>query len=340
VTGSRASGPLRCLALGLAFGCAGPGIDLASAPDAPIAIVHRTREESDRRSDLLDRAQGRTPASTLERMRVADLGAWLGLGPDPAARQLALLGRLALLDPRTGAVERVDAALGGARPHCWSADRERLLFSGLVRGQDPQLMEYRRATGEVRSLTHGPLLHPGGCYGPGERQVWVEARPGPAGHEARLVLAPEAGGEPRVLTDGPADVAPVWSPRGDVIAFQRRDPEGATGIAVVDPAGGPVRLVARGKEPAFAPSGDWIVYSAQQRGRWRLWRMRPDGSGKLPLGEGTLDEHDPSVSSDGRFVVFVGQEKDSVRERLFVRGFDGRGDVPLIDRDEGSHPIW
>jgi hypothetical protein len=340
VTGSRAPGPVRLLALALAFGCAGPGFDLASAPDAPVAIVHRTREEGDRRADLLDRLQGRAEVSTLERMRIADLGAWLGRGPDPAARQLALLGRLALLDPRTGAVERVDAALGGARPLCWSADRERLLFSGLVRGQEPQLMEYRRASGEVRTVTHGPLLHPAGCYGPGEQQVWVEARPGATGPEARLVLAPEAGSEPRVLTEGPADVAPVWSPRGELIAFQTRDREGAVAVAVIDPAGGPARMIARGKEPSFAPSGDWIVYSGQQRGRWRLWRMRPDGSGKLPLGQGTLDEHEPSVSPDGRLVIFVGQEKDSVRERLFVRGFDGRGDRPLLDRDEASHPTW
>ena len=46
----------------------------------------------------------------------------------------------------------------------------------------------------------------------------------PVRDEAGLVLAPEAGGEPRVLTEGPADVAPVWSPRGDVIAFQTRVP--------------------------------------------------------------------------------------------------------------------
>jgi dipeptidyl aminopeptidase/acylaminoacyl peptidase len=328
------------LALASALACAGPGFEPADAPGSPIAIVHRTREEGDRRAELLQRIEGKTPASTLDRMRLEDLSEWLGLGPDPAQRQLALVGHLALLDPHTGVAQRVDAALGGARPLCWSADRARLLFMGFLRGEQPQLYEYRRASGEVRPVTHGPLAHPSGCYGPGDRQVWVQVRAGAKGPEARLVVTREAGEEPRVLTDGPTDVAPVWSPRGDVIAFQTRGPEGGAAIAVVDPAGGAARVVARGKEPSFSPSGDWIVYSAQQRGRWRLWRMRPDGSGKLPLGEGALDEHDPSVSSDGRFVVFVGQEKDSVRERLFVRSFDGRGDVPLIDRDEGSHPTW
>jgi hypothetical protein len=323
-----------------ALQCAGPGFDLADVPDAPIAIVHRTREESDRRADLLERLQGRNPASTLERMRIEDLSEWLGLGADPAQRQLALVGHLALLDARTGAVRRVDAALGGARPLCWSPDRTRLLFQGSVRGQQPQLHEYRPATGEVRVVTHGPVAHPGGCYGPGDRQVWVEARQGARGPEVRLVIAPEGGGAPRALTEGPADVAPEWSPRGDLIAFQTRDGEGAAAIAVVDPEGGPARVIARGKDPSFAPSGDWIVYSGQQRGRWRLWRMRPDGSGKLLLGQGTLDEHEPSVSPDGRFVVFVGLEKASARERLFVRGFDGRGDRPLLEREEGAQPTW
>jgi dipeptidyl aminopeptidase/acylaminoacyl peptidase len=336
-----ASGCARLLPVVAALHCAGPGFDLADAPDSPIAIVHRTREESDRRAELMERLEGKAPQSTLERMRIQDLGEWVGLGADPAQRQLALVGHLALLAPRTGAVQRVDAALGGARPLCWSPDRTRLLFLGTGRGQEPQLHEYRPGSGEVRAVTYGPTAHPGGCYGPGDRQVWVEVRPGAKGPEARLVLAPEeGGGEPRVLTEGPADVSPVWSPRGDLIAFQTRDADGAAAIAVVDPQGGPPRVIARGKEPGFAPSGDWIVYSGQQRGRWRLWRMRPDGSGKLVLGTGTLDEHEPAVSPDGRFVVFVGREKDSTRERLYLRGFDGRGDRPLLEREEGAQPAW
>jgi dipeptidyl aminopeptidase/acylaminoacyl peptidase len=330
----------RFVALLAALGCAGPGFELADAPAAPIAIVHRTREEGDRREDLLERMRGTGQSSSLDRMRLEDVSEWLGLGPKPAERQLALLGRLALVDPHTGHVERMAAALGGARPLCWSADGERLLFSGLARGEQPQLHEYRRTSGEVRVVTHGPLAHPSGCYGPGDRQVWVEVRAGAKGPEARLVLAPEAGGEPRALTEGPMDGAPVWSSRGDVIAFQTRDAQGGAAIGVVDPAGGAARVIARGKEPAFTPSGDWIVYSAQQRGRWRLWRMRPDGSGKLPIGESALDEHEPSVSPDGRFVVFVGLEKDSTRERLFVRAFDGRGDRALLEREEATQPAW
>ncbi len=337
---SRRRGRLARLVPLAALACAGPGFELADAPDAPIAIVHRTREESDRRADLLERARGTAPTSSLDRVRLQDVSEWLGLGPEPADRQLAILGRLALLDPRAGGAVRVDAALGGARPQCWSADRERLLFSGLQRERRPQLFEYRRATAEVRPITHGPRAHPSGCYGPGDRLVWVEVRDAASGPEARLFVTPEGGGAPRALTEGPADVAPVWSPRGDVIAFQTRGPDGGAAIALVDPAGGPPRLVARGKEPGFSPTGDWIVYSAQQRGRWRLWRMRPDGSGKLPLGESSLDEHAPSVSPDGRFVVFVGQERESTRERLFLRGFDGRGDRPLLEREEGAQPTW
>ena len=74
------------------------------------------------------------------------------------------------------------------------------------------------------------------------------------------------------------------------------------------------------------------------KGRWSLYRIRPDGSGRRPIGQGTLDELDPSFSPDGRLVVYVGD--DGFQKQLYLRRFDGSGDRLLLGSGGGTDPIW
>jgi hypothetical protein len=319
----------------LAAACARPGLDPAALPTAPLAIVHRSYRESDERAELLEKRGPSVPGV----VRLEDVGLWLGVGADPEERKLGLLGHLALLDARTGRIERVAAALSGARPQCWSADHERLLFANLPADGIPQLFEYRPDGGELRAVTRGPAAHPFGCYGPGTSVVVARVELAAGGAVSRLWVL-EPGREPRRLSDGPVDRKPVWSPRGSPIAYETNGPEGVSVVAALDPAGGPSRVLARGRDPAFTPDGAWIVYSAQARGRWRLWRMRPDGSGKLRIGESRFDEHDPAVAPDGRTLAFVGEEPGSARQQLLVRNLTGGAERPLIEHEEGSSPAW
>ena len=327
-------------AAGADLGCLGAGIGLRELPAQPIAIVHRTAEETEKRAELLERHEERPQRPGTASVRLEDVGEFLGIGGGRQAQMLALLGRLALLDPRTNDVQRLEAALGGSRPLCWSPDRTRLLFASRGRGGKVQLFEYRVESREVHERTRGPASHPGGCFGPEGRLVVVETRRGKAGQEARLLVSDRPGGSLRPLTEGPADVDPVWSPDGRWIAFTRLLPDGSRAIASLDLDGEKVHVVARGKDASFTPDGEWIVYSGQSRGRWRLWRVRPDGSGKQPLGEGPYDEHDPSVAPDGRYVVFVVQEPRSDRQTLYVRRFEGGAGRPLLAHEEGTNPTW
>jgi Tol biopolymer transport system component len=66
--------------------------------------------------------------------------------------------------------------------------------------------------------------------------------------------------------------------------------------------------------------------------------MRPDGSAKSPVDSGIRDETMPSVSPDGRFVVYVGEVNGL--ERLFVRRVDGSGDRILLDAGAVFAPAW
>ena len=69
-----------------------------------------------------------------------------------------------------------------------------------------------------------------------------------------------------------------------------------------------------------------------------IWRARPDGSGKHPIGSSAHEERDPTVSPDGRFIVYVAEE--SGYQRLMVRPLDGSGDRPLLKDGDGLLPAW
>jgi Tol biopolymer transport system component len=98
------------------------------------------------------------------------------------------------------------------------------------------------------------------------------------------------------------------------------------------------RRLGPGSEPRFCGRGEWIVYSAPIQRGTRIWRVRPDGSGRSPIGRGVLDETAPTCSPDGRLVVYTATEEQ--RERLYVKRFDGSGDRILYADSNASHPVW
>ena len=67
-------------------------------------------------------------------------------------------------------------------------------------------------------------------------------------------------------------------------------------------------------------------------------RVRPDGTGRAPIGRGLFDERRPTFSPDGRLVAYV-TEVDS-RPILNVRRFDGTGDRVLFNDGDADHPVW
>ncbi|UCE86499.1 MAG: PD40 domain-containing protein [Deltaproteobacteria bacterium] len=319
----------------LAPACLGGVITAAEIPGAPIAFVYRTPEEGRRRAELLeqrDRAPQRAGV-----MQLDDLDVWLDGGSDRRGELLEFAGRMALLDPRTAEVRTFDAVARGAAPLAWSRERERLLFASARRGP-AQLFELDLRTEEIRTATRGPAVHASGCYGSDGFLAYSEARRTGNGVRVRIVVR-EADGRPeRALTPGPFDHNPTCPPDGRWILYVSSRPDGREQLMRADLDGSPPRRLGFGRDPAFAPDGSWVVYSAQIGGRWQLWRMRPDGSGKASLGRGVTDEFSPSVSPDGRYVVYESEERG--RESLFVRRFDGSEQRVLLSKGDGAHPVW
>ena len=116
------------------------------------------------------------------------------------------------------------------------------------------------------------------------------------------------------------------------------DREGEPELVLVNLEDSVEHRLGPGREPSFSPLGDWIVYSAPSREGWRLRRIRADGSARSRFGPSLRDEKMPSISPDGRFVVYVGESTGL--ERLFVRRMDGTGDRSLVDTGAVFSPVW
>ena len=328
----------------LLCGCLGPSFRVSDLSSEPIALVHRTREESENRAELLARSEERgKPKPRLPgegHFRLEELSDFLGLGRTEAEKRGDFLGRMALLDAPTGKIERLEFSPRGARPLCWSRDHRRLLYVAPVGGSIQQVYEYDRESGDLRPIARGPYHYLGASYGPDGRLALarMDPREGPAARSRIFVTRPGGGG-PRPVTPGPVDSWPVWSPDGSVVVYSSVDETGSATIRAIDPhAGGEPRIVARGLEPAFFPEGDWVVYTTKRRGRWAIWRVRPDGSGKHPIGASGQNERDPTVSPDGRFIAYVAE--DGQHQRLMVRSLDGSGNRRLLTSGDGLLPVW
>jgi hypothetical protein len=91
---------------------------------------------------------------------------------------------------------------------------------------------------------------------------------------------------------------PVWSPRGDRIAFVSQEP-GNDEIYLINPDGdGLQRLTVNSwewdKHPSWSPDGTQIVFwSNRETGRRQLWIMNADGTGQRRLLDSSHNDWDP-----------------------------------------------
>lgn len=342
----------RRLATGVAAlaaaACAVSGVRDAEIPATPIAIVYRTPEDARLRAEALEEqarggqhpsANPTAPPETVA--RVEDVATYMKHAMTPAEKDAVARefpGRLALLDPRTRKIETLAAAWGEAMPHAWSPDRSRLLFTGLV-DEFAQIFELDVTGGEVRRVTHGPEAHPAGCHGPDGSYVLMTAGVVQGEARSRLEILEPRKTSPRPLTPGPRDHSPACAPDGSVVVYVTDPSRGVQWVMARDLRGSDEpRRLGFGSEPRFCGGSEWIVYAASIRRGTRIWRVRPDGTGRSPVGRGVLDEFSPACSPDGRLVVYSVRENN--RERLHLKRFDGSGDRILYAEGSASHPVW
>jgi TolB protein len=326
-----------CLAALAGVGCA--GFELGQLPPEPVAFIYRTGEEGRQRAELIDpeaRPQQRTDAKI---MRVGDARDYV-FGATPQSELVRTVGRLALLDPQTLQVTPLGVARAGSSPLEWSPDHRKLRYLAIEQGRY-RVNEYDVESGALALVAGARHSEPAASVGPDGSVAF--ARLTGKGREAksRIFVRP-VGGQPRLVTPGPSDTGPAWSPDGSHLLFITVNAGGALAVGSADPAGeAPPRLIARGRDPVFTPDGKWVIYSSRVKGEWRLHRMLPNGGGKKMLRGSVLggpDELQPAVSPDGVYVAYVARRLG--REKLRVRRLDGSGDRPLLEGGDGSSPVW
>jgi len=333
-------------------GGTGGSFQVGSLPGDPVALTYRKTDDIEKvqkqiEGRMQERAQekarevqrARPAPNSVEGVREAfEARAMENAGIDMMSR----MALHTLPDERT-----VDAefAAKGDRPLAWSADHQRLLFLS-ERAGTPQLFEWNRQSDAVTQLTHGADTVLDGCYGPRGEVAWVAGTPlaqapqGTTGGMRVFVRAP--GSAPLAVTPGPLDSAPAWSPTESLLVYQQRGKSGLDEIVAIDPAApGTPRYLANGRTPVFTPDGKWIVYSARTPKGWKIFRVRPDGSGKQYIAGGAMQEVEPAMSPDGKWVLFTGYYEGKPYETdLMIRPFAGGKDRKLDFDDKPHRTTW
>ena len=147
------------------------------------------------------------------------------------------------------------------------------------------------------------------------------------------------------MTDGPGDAWPRWSPDGRWLVYESVDRREGSLIRILDletPGAAP-RVLGKGTHPDISPDGDWIVYSASTRWGPKLFKMHLDGSGRRSFGGSPYQELEPSISPDGRYVIYIGMlEGEEGIPHLVARPFAGGDDIALVlpQGGGGGLPVW
>jgi hypothetical protein len=251
---------------------------------------------------------------------------------------------LSLLYLRTGEIANVpDVGIGGY-PLDWSADGTRLLIARI----DPsdgalRLWTWNRLTsawtpvstnqtglgagiadGPIRLVWNGPIALPGGKS---TGAIWINT---------------DARGD-EVLPGSRGCWTPDVSPDGRTVLFARKEPHSKSDstifLATLD--GGEAQPITRGSHPRFSRDGHWIVFQRDmQSGNSDIWIMRADGGAKRQITKTEFVEEYPSLSPDGRFVVYASTRGDVKESRLFVARVSDGVEQEVTHSGQSSRPIW
>lgn len=342
------------LCLGLSA-CIAGRLQITELPERPIAFVHWADKAGQKRGEIFAKAGEvpRQPPDKFDPERMEELEIRAHLRGDELMALRAQLakypGRLMLVWPRTGELERVDAAPLDAIPQAWSPDGKRLLIASAHRGDKEQLYEYHLERKDLRPVTQGPLEHSRGDYDEKGR-IFVQQieRLNPIGPSANTVHQVISGSRVgRVLADRVPPGSLRVLPEGDRIVYEQIRPRPRQGGPTVFESviairslslGSEEQELIKGREPTLTPDGQWIVFASQSSAGYRLRRMRPDGTSRVPIGPGGTEERMPSVSPDGEFVAFV--QFSNGRRRLTVRRYDGKDERVLVSSGWCEFPVW
>jgi TolB protein len=168
--------------------------------------------------------------------------------------------RVYLLNIETGQREIVGDFPGMTFAPRFSPDGQRVIMS-LQQGGNANLFTMDLRSKATTRLTETPAIDTSPSYSPDGARIVFESDRG--GSQQIYIMAAGGGPAQRIsFGQGGRYSTPVWSPRGDYIAFTRQA-NGKFAIGVIKPDGSGERVLTEGfhnEGPTFAPNGRVIMF--------------------------------------------------------------------------------
>jgi len=174
--------------------------------------------------------------------------------------------RVYLLNIETGQREIVGNFPGMSFAPRFSPDGQSVIMS-LQEGSNANLFMMDLRSKSTTRLTNTPAIDTAPSFSPDGQQICFESD---RGGRPQIYVMPAAGGAAQRISFGGDGTysTPVWSPRGDYIAFTKQA-EGKFAIGVMKPDGSSERVLTEGfhnEGPTFAPNGRVLMYFSDTAG--------------------------------------------------------------------------
>ena len=176
----------------------------------------------------------------------------------------------------------------------FSPDGRNILFS-MAQAGNTDLYRVATAGGAPQRLTASPGIDTGGSYSPDGRRIVFESDR--SGAQQLYVMNADGSDQQRISFGGGRYATPVWSPRGDLIAYTRIT--GSFRIGIMSPSGGGEKLLTndwQDEGPSWSPNGRVITYFRSGRGgagKADLWSVDLTGVNERRIPT-PLDGSDPA----------------------------------------------
>jgi Tol biopolymer transport system component len=145
-----------------------------------------------------------------------------------------------------------------------------------------------------------------------------------------------------VRLGGEGGYLPVWSPRGDKLAYHTGPPWRPTLVIGSADGTGDLATVqcpsSRCDPTDWSRDGQWIVANTSSSKGIDVWMLSTTGGPPKPLLDAPFVERDARVSPDGALVAYVSEEAG--RAQVSIQAVGGPPRREVVSVSGGDQPVW